>query len=136
MSHNTPTMPQKPKKLSVDVLDDLAARFLINLPEEEKSDTVRLFFNLELAHWFYLDFYCTQETANHQPCNIKQFAAHIFSHVPCFQNLVPKIDSILEEWRAYKSSVPTYGTVSINQLFKDVLFMYICIIADSLDPRS
>ena len=115
MSTQTPTMTQKAKKLPEDVLDDLASRFLINLPEEEKQDTVRLMFNLELAHWFYLDFYCTQEHANHQPCGIKQFAAHIFSHIPCFKNLVPKIDSILEEWRLYKCSVPTYGTVSFDQ---------------------
>ena len=33
------------------------SRFLINIPVEEKEDMVRLCFQIELAHWFYLDFY-------------------------------------------------------------------------------
>ena len=28
------------------------------MPEEERSDLIRIFFQIEIAHWFYLDFYC------------------------------------------------------------------------------
>ena len=66
-----------------DILDELAARFIIPMREEERRDMVRVCFMLEQAHWFYLDFYVT----NHPElklaqCTIKEFALHVFNHVP------------------------------------------------------
>lgn len=40
------------------ILSDLCSRFIINVPEEERHDLIRIFFQIEIAHWFYLDFYC------------------------------------------------------------------------------
>ena len=72
------------KPIPQEVLDDLCARFLLNIPEsgmsghhvvhlhtialnfkenfgfqtfEEKDDLIRLMFQVELAHWFYIDFH-------------------------------------------------------------------------------
>ena len=67
------------------------SRFIINIPEEERTDLIRIFFQIEIAHWFYLDFYCesmasavsdesenliTQQPTSQQlkPCSIKKFA--------------------------------------------------------------
>lgn len=44
------------------VLSDLCSRFIINLPEEDRNDLIRVFFQIEIAHWFYLDFYCDDST--------------------------------------------------------------------------
>jgi hypothetical protein len=33
------------------------SRFILNIPEEEFKSSDRLFFQIEQAHWFYLDFY-------------------------------------------------------------------------------
>lgn len=63
--------------IPTDILDDLASRFIINTPEA-RSDLIRLCFQLELAHWFYLDFFCAKETTRLTSCGIKQFAVHIF----------------------------------------------------------
>jgi len=49
------------------------SRFVINVPEEESRDPIRLLFQVELAHWFYLDFYCP-ENSELRSCNIKEFA--------------------------------------------------------------
>jgi hypothetical protein len=38
-----------------EALDDLAARFIINLPKEEFQSFERLCFQIEQAHWFYID---------------------------------------------------------------------------------
>ena len=38
-----------------EVLEDLNARFLVNLPEEEMS-LVRVYWQAEQAHWFYEDY--------------------------------------------------------------------------------
>lgn len=65
-------------QISSDILDDLSSRFIINVPNEERSDFIRICFQIELAHWFYLDFYCSAEDTRLVPCGIKQFAFHIF----------------------------------------------------------
>lgn len=68
--------------ISVDILDDLASRFIINAPDQERSDFIRICFQIELAHWFYLDFYCSggdDTKATLAPCGIKQFAHYIFN---------------------------------------------------------
>lgn len=52
------------------------SRFIINVPEEERQNLIRICFQIELAHWFYIDFYCDEH--NLQPCSINQFALHMF----------------------------------------------------------
>ena len=36
------------------------SRFIINLPQEERSSFERLFFHIELAHWYYQDVMCEE----------------------------------------------------------------------------
>lgn len=72
--------------IPTDILDDLASRFIINTPEA-RSDLIRLCFQLELAHWFYLDFFCAKESTKLTSCGIKQFAVHIFHVTIFFLNL-------------------------------------------------
>lgn len=50
----------------------LFSRFLINIPEEERRDIVRLCFQIETAHWFYVDFH-RQENPELPPCGLKDF---------------------------------------------------------------
>ena len=65
---------------------------MINVPEEESRDPIRLLFQVELAHWFYLDFYCP-ENSELRPCSIKEFATQdilCFSYscaTSCSQNI-------------------------------------------------
>lgn len=83
MTSETNGGAQKPKEnvqilIPGDILDDLASRFIINVPVEERTDFIRICFQIELAHWFYLDFYCSAEDEKLVPCGIKQFAMHMF----------------------------------------------------------
>ena len=43
--------PMAVKKLLRKVLDDLCTRFVINIPDDEIEDPIRVFFVLEQAHW-------------------------------------------------------------------------------------
>lgn len=54
------------------------SRFIVNIPEEERKDLVRLFFQIELAHWFYIDFYCSEENSTRKHCSFKEFSANVF----------------------------------------------------------
>ncbi|XP_031630343.1 mRNA decapping complex subunit 2 [Contarinia nasturtii] len=110
--------------ISADTLDDLASRFIINIPDSDRSNFVRICFQIELAHWFYLDFYCTgEENRALVPCGIKQFASHIFNHIPFLSLHVKNLDNILQEWKQYKMSVPTYGAILMTTDLKHVLLV-------------
>ncbi|XP_017793788.1 PREDICTED: m7GpppN-mRNA hydrolase [Habropoda laboriosa] len=109
--------------LPSDILDDLSSRFIINVPEEERKDLVRICFQIELAHWFYLDFYCTDENPKLRRCGMKEFATHIFYHIPFLKPHVANIDNILEQWREYKQNVPTFGAIVLNEDLTKVLLV-------------
>ncbi|KAI8433975.1 hypothetical protein MSG28_012126 [Choristoneura fumiferana] len=109
--------------IPIDILDDLCSRFIINLPAEERDDLVRICFQMELAHWFYLDYYCTDESTSLHPCGIRDFAAHIFQHVPTLREHTARLDSVLENWREYKQTVPTYGAILLDSDLTHVLLV-------------
>ncbi|XP_075163981.1 decapping mRNA 2 isoform X2 [Haematobia irritans] len=103
-------------KIPSDILDDLASRFIINVPDMELSNLIRICFQIELAHWFYLDFFCASEDDNKlQTCGIKTFAMQLFQHIPFLHQHLSSIDQILEDWKNYKLSVPTFGAILISE---------------------
>ncbi|CAG9098903.1 unnamed protein product [Plutella xylostella] len=109
--------------IPIDILDDLCSRFIINLPPEDRGNLVRICFQVELAHWFYLDYYCTDEAHRLHPCGIREFAAHIFQHVPSLREHVKGLDAILDNWREYKLTVPTYGAILLDTDLTHVLLV-------------
>ena len=52
----------------------LPSRFLINIPDEDKDDPVKLCSHIELAHWFYLDLQ-RPEDPSLPACSLKEFMA-------------------------------------------------------------
>ncbi|XP_060604814.1 m7GpppN-mRNA hydrolase-like [Ruditapes philippinarum] len=104
------------------VLDDLCSRFIINIPEEERQDLIRIFFQIELAHWFYLDFYCAEQPEL-KTCGIKDFSAQIFHHCPSLSGHAQEVDKILGNWKSYKMSVPTYGAIMLDPEMKYCLLV-------------
>jgi len=100
--------------IPTEILDDLCSRFIINVPEEERTQTNRLMFQVELAHWFYIDFYCTDQTNSLQPCGIKQFALHVFHHLPLLRPHLAEFEAVLARWRDYKQAVPTCGAILLD----------------------
>lgn len=104
------------------ILDDLSSRFIVNIPEEERREPTRLCFQVELAYWFYLDFFCT-ENPGLKTCGMKEFTAQIFEHIPYLTPLLKNLDKVIDDWRMYKSSVPTYGAIVLNEDYTKVLLV-------------
>ena len=52
--------------IPLEILDDLASRFIINLPECMRNDLIRICFQLETAHWFYSDEYVAIEESGNK----------------------------------------------------------------------
>ncbi|XP_055596841.1 m7GpppN-mRNA hydrolase [Uranotaenia lowii] len=117
------TQPQ-PKLASAPIraaiLDDLASRFIINVPVQERNNMIRICFQMELAHWFYLDFYTCQ---GFPKCGIKQFAFQMFQHIPFLSKHLDQVEKILEDWKSYKLTVPTYGAILISEDLKNCLLV-------------
>lgn len=105
-----------------DVVDDLCSRFIINIPQEERSDLVRVCFHIELAHWFYIDYYC-KEHKQLPKSQFREFARIIFLNVPFLQQHVSKVDSVIDKWREYKMAVPTYGAILLDKEMNNVLLV-------------
>ncbi|XP_013403114.1 m7GpppN-mRNA hydrolase [Lingula anatina] len=116
-------------KIPVFILTDLCSRFIINMPKEERQDLIRIFFQIELAHWFYLDFYCP-ENPEYKTCGIKDFSAQIFNHCPFLMPHADSFERILGDWKSYKLAVPTYGAIML-----DPTLQY-CILAQGYWQKS
>jgi mRNA-decapping enzyme subunit 2 len=105
-----------------NVLNDLCSRFIINVPVEERSDLIRIFFQIEIAHWFYLDFFCT-ENSDLKPVGIRSFAENIFHHCSFLIQHSNQVDDILSKWKIFKHAVPTNGAIIIDESIRNVLLV-------------
>jgi len=110
-SHRTTT------HIPLEILDDLAVRFIINFPHK---DHTRICFQLELAHWFYCDEYVLDETSSNydlRKCEMKEFFKHMFRHIPFLKphSGDEELGQIYADWKKYKLSVPTYGAIMLNE---------------------
>ncbi|XP_054756281.2 m7GpppN-mRNA hydrolase-like [Lytechinus pictus] len=106
-------MDQPIVNIPEEVLSSLCTRFLINIPDEERNDLIRAFFQIELAHWFYIDFFRVEQQGLPN-CGMKEFSKAIFNHCPFLIDHADKIDKLYAEWREYKMSVPTYGGILLD----------------------
>lgn len=96
--------------IPLDILSDLLSRFIINVPAAATENHIRLCFQIELAYWYYLDFYVSND-AKLKGCTFKEFASHVFKHLPDLEVHYSRLQEILDEWRDYKQTVPTYGAI-------------------------
>lgn len=102
------------KPIPEAVLDDLCARFLLNIPECERDNMIRLMFQVELAHWFYIDFHRVQNPSLPE-MKLPQFTARIFVAYPFLLKGDDNASQLITRWREYKRSVPTYGAIICNK---------------------
>ncbi|KAK4529881.1 hypothetical protein CCYA_CCYA02G0738 [Cyanidiococcus yangmingshanensis] len=104
------------------VLTDLAARFLLNLPASEFESFERLFFTIEEAHWFYLDFYRDHNTKL-PALSLPDFASRLFEQVEFLRPYVQHLGKLFADFQAYKREVPTAGVAMLNENLDKVLLI-------------
>ncbi|XP_066936953.1 m7GpppN-mRNA hydrolase-like [Clytia hemisphaerica] len=114
--------PNSISEIPQDVLQDLCSRFLINIPDNEKNDMVRICFQIEQAHWYYIDF-CRQEDPDLPPCGMKPFMNMIFSRFEFLNKTGQSVSAIYEEWRKYKIRVPVFGAILIDDTLEQILLV-------------
>ncbi|GAA6003359.1 decapping enzyme complex catalytic subunit [Rhodotorula paludigena] len=106
-------------------LDDLAARFIVNLPADELESMDRVCFQIEQAHWYYEDF--ARPTATNPSLlpsySLKAFSLLMFKSCPLLHDLVPQHAQIWTSFMQYKERVPVCGAVLINEYWDKVLLV-------------
>ena len=76
-------------------------------------------FQVELAHWFYLDL-LREENPNLPSVKFAQFCAILFNHVPFLRRHMLNISDVLSDFKSYKQQVPTYGAIILDPSLKKV----------------
>jgi mRNA-decapping enzyme subunit 2 len=105
-----------------DIIVELVVKFILNCPEEEHENFDRLFFQIEEAFWFYLDFYREQNTSLPK-LNLHQFADKVFIHCPDLQPFQQSVDAHIQSFISYKTSVPVCGIVLIDENLENILLV-------------
>lgn len=95
------------------VLEDLLVRFLVNAPDEDLSSIERIFFQVEEAQWFYLDF-VRQLNPLLPNMKIKSFAPALLSKCPLLWRWGDPRDAI-SKFGKYKSTIPVRGIALMNK---------------------
>uniref|UniRef100_A0A671KZD9 m7GpppN-mRNA hydrolase n=1 Tax=Sinocyclocheilus anshuiensis TaxID=1608454 RepID=A0A671KZD9_9TELE len=111
-------METKKGEIPNGLLDDLCSRFILHIPSEERDNAIRVCFQIELAHWFYLDF-CMQNSPGLPQCGIRDFAkADILKRW-----YMKDVQKVLEQWKEYKMGVPTFGAIILDETLDNVLMV-------------
>lgn len=115
-------METKRGEIPRGLLDDLCSRFILHIPSEERDNAIRVCFQIELAHWFYLDF-CMQNSPGLPQCGIRDFAKAVFNHCPFLLPHGEDVQKVLEQWKEYKMGVPTFGAIILDETLDNVLMV-------------
>lgn len=96
------------------------SRFIINLPEEERSSFERLGFQVEQAFWFYDDFY--RPSNPHLPrLTLRSFGKVLLQrYPPLIAPFGANFDKLYEEFVAYKQTIPVCGAIILNETLTKV----------------
>lgn len=103
------------------VLEDLLVRFLVNAPDEDLSSIERIFFQVEEAQWFYLDF-VRQLNPLLPNMKMKSFAPALLSKCPLLWRWGDPRDAITK-FGKYKSTIPVRGIALMNKDLTKVILV-------------
>lgn len=103
------------------VLEDLLARFLINVPSEDLASVERIFFQVEEAHWFYSD-YVRVLNPSLPPMKIKPFACRLLALAPLIWRWGDPSEA-LARFGKYKSTIPVRGLALFSPDLSKVLLV-------------
>ena len=119
------SMPQQ--QTLATIFSDLDSRFLVNLPDEELASFERIMFQLQQAHWFYLDWY-SDKNPSLPRFSYKSFCETYFKHIPTFKAHLSKFEQVYASFNQYLNAVPVCGCVLVNPAMTDVVMVRSCVI--------
>lgn len=103
-----------------DVILELLSRFIVNLPAKELQPE-RIFFHMQEAYWFYLDFIL--HSFNQPYLNLKAFSQVLFEDCPFAICPGKDFNNLYSGFRDYQGQIPRYGAILLNQTLDKVLLV-------------
>ena len=97
-----------------EVMDDLALRFVVNCPEEERCSSERLLFQVEAAFWFYDDNYREIWPNVFPTYNLLTFAEQMFRTCSLLKGFERHAKDLYESFTEYKHQIPTCGAMLLT----------------------
>lgn len=104
-----------------ETIEDLLVRFVINCPPEDLSSLERVFFQIEEAHWFYLDF-VRMLNPSLPSLKMKGFSRQIVDMCPAVWHWGDPADA-LARFGKYKATIPVRGVALFNEGCSKVLLV-------------
>lgn len=107
---------------SPELLDDLAARFILSLPATELESFERLLFSVEQAWWHYEDH---TRLKNPSLCSLslKKFTGLMFDKCPGLEPFRGSLEEIYQAFNAYKRTVPVRGAILLDPTMEKCLLV-------------
>merc|ERR1711865_176829 len=105
-----------------DVLAELEMRFLSNLPAAELNNAVRVFMQVEQAHWFYEDFFVDKYT-HLKSMKMPVFAKALFEQSDVLASVAHKSDNFYTQFKNYRHQIPVCGAIMLNEQCDKVLLV-------------
>jgi mRNA-decapping enzyme subunit 2 len=106
------------------IIQDVCFRFLEGVPQDYRKDNMRVFFEIEMAHWFYMDNYCdNQDFPDCKNIGFKDFSRLIFQQCGYLKSRSNQCDKLLDEFYLYKQHIPTNGAIMIDKSLEYVLLV-------------
>jgi 8-oxo-dGTP pyrophosphatase MutT (NUDIX family) len=106
------------------IVNDVCFRFLEGVPQDYRKDNMRVFFEIELAHWFYLDNYADNpDFPDCKNIGFKDFSRLIFQQCMYLKSRANQCDKVLDEFYIYKQHIPTNGAIMIDKSLEYVLLV-------------
>lgn len=103
------------------VFEDILVRFVVNVPKEDLSSLERFFFQVEEAHWFYMDFVRLFNPAL-PSMKMKSFAPRILKQCPLLWKWGDPNEA-LSQFGKYKSTIPVRGIALMNKALTKVVLV-------------
>ena len=102
---------------------DIETRFLSTLPKKELSEANRLFFQLELAHWYYDDLLVDKYSNLPRYTGLKAFAKSLGEQSPLFKSANNDFDELFKSFWKYRHRIPVAGCILLNNTMDKFLLV-------------
>ena len=111
-------------EVPAEELDSLASRFLLIIPERCQGDRARVGFQLEKAYWAHLNQFKKDKARSiKKRFTLKDFSLQIFPNVPFLRDHVDIVGDVIDDFKEYKSCVPTFGVILLNETMDKVVLV-------------
>ncbi|CAD8152488.1 unnamed protein product [Paramecium octaurelia] len=97
--------------------ESLLCRFIVNLDQEEKKPD-RLFFHLQNAYWYYLDFLNPEDKMSQT-----EFYSWLLNPLSEYNEIRGNLKHYLKQFKQYQKHIPLYGAILLNETLDCVLLV-------------